>query len=335
MFKKIVFLILTLSLSLIASDKLNGAGASFPAPAYNSLAYSYQKDTKNRVNYQSIGSGGGIKQVSSRVVDFGASDEPLKQKDIDEAKLYQFPALIGSIVITYNVKGIKDKELKLNNELLADIFLGKIKKWNDAQIVQINPNLKLPNENIILIRRSDGSGTTFNFTSFLAQVSKEWKDNYGEGKAIDWPTGIAAKGNEGVASLTKQTPNSISYIENAYAISNNLSRSILTTKNGKWVEPDNENFKAAAKYAKWNKESNFYELLILQDGDNSYPIVAATVILLPDNKQNNNKKVTKFFDYIYTNGDETLLKLGYIPLPNETKDLIRSYWNEKNIAPSK
>lgn len=335
MFKKIVLAISLLAVSVYASDRLNGAGASFPAPAYTAWSYYYEQETKNQINYQSIGSGGGIKQVSSRVVNFGASDEPLKKEALQKENLFQFPALIGSIVLAHNINGIEDGKLRLRNNVLVDIFLGKITKWNDPKISADNPDLKLPNEDINVIRRSDGSGTTFNFTSFLSGVSKEWRDNYGIGKAVEWPVGIATKGNEGVASLIKQTPNSIGYLENAYALSNKFARTTLTTKNGKWVEPNDNNFKAAAQMATWSIDNDFYQMLVLQNGDNAYPIVAATFILLPTDKSDENKRVVNFFNWAFEKGDDTLIKLGYVPLPQETKDLIREYWKNKSIYPEK
>ncbi|MDR1975364.1 MAG: phosphate ABC transporter substrate-binding protein PstS [Campylobacteraceae bacterium] len=331
MLKKSIASLMLCSMALIAADKINGAGASFPAPAYFSWAYSYEQEVGSQINYQSIGSGGGIKQISSRVVDFGASDEPLAKKDITEVKVLQFPSLIGSIVVAHNIAGIKDGELKLRNEVVADIYLGKIKKWNDAKIAKDNPNLKLPNADITVVRRSDGSGTTYNFTSFLAGVSKEWKDTFGVGKAVDWAVGIAAKGNEGVTSMIAQTPNSIGYLENAYALKNNLSRGVLTTKSGKWVAPSDDNFKAAAKGAKWSKKDDFYQLLVLQDSNNAYPIVAATFILLPTDKSDMNKKIVTFFNWAFEKGDDAIIKLGYVPLPPETKNLIREYWRDNGL----
>ncbi|MDR2100833.1 MAG: phosphate ABC transporter substrate-binding protein PstS [Campylobacteraceae bacterium] len=331
MLKKSIASLMLCSMALFAADKINGAGASFPAPAYFSWAYSYGQESGSEINYQSIGSGGGIKQVTSRVVDFGASDEPLKNEDLKKAKVLQFPSLIGSIVLAYNIEGIKDSELKLRSEVVADIYLGKITRWNDAKIAKDNPNLKLPNAAITVVRRSDGSGTTFNFTSFLAGVSKEWKDSFGVGKAIDWAVGIAAKGNEGVTSMIEQTPNSIGYLENAYALKNAIARAVLTTKSGKWVTPNDDNFKAAAKGAKWSKADNFYQLLVLQDGDNAYPIVAATFILLPDDKPEMNKKIVTFFNWAFEKGDNELVKLGYVPLPVETKNLIREYWRDNKL----
>jgi len=329
MLKKLALVALVTAVTVSSSfavDKINGAGASFPAPLYYDWAFSYKKDTKNRVNYQSIGSGGGIKQITKRVVNFGASDKPLNSKKLAKAKLFQFPAVIGSIVVAFNVKGIADETLKLSNDVVADIFAGKITKWNDSAIAVNNKGLKLPNEKIIVVHRSDGSGTTYNFTYYLSGSSKNWKENYGIGKAIDWAVGIGGKGNEGVANLVKQTPYSIGYIENAYKEKNHLSAAILKTANGKWVTASENNFKAAAKYASWTKKDNFYAMLALQPGDTSYPIVAATFILLPIEKTQMNKKIIKFYDYTFVNGDKSAKKLGYIPLPQATKKMIRKYW---------
>ncbi len=311
--------------------KISGAGASFPAPLYYDWAYQYQKETKNRVNYQSIGSGGGIKQISNRVVNFGASDKPLKTKKLAKKRLIQFPAVIGSIVIVFNVPGIKDEQLKLKNSVVADIFAGKIRKWNDPAILADNAGLALPDEKIIVCHRSDGSGTTYNFSYYLTKASENWRNNFGAGKAIDWASGIGGKGNEGVASLVKQTPFAIGYIENAYKERNKLTAATLQTASGKWVSAREENFKAAAKYASWTKADNFYAILALQPGDTSYPIVAASFILLPAEIAETNKDVIAFYDYAFKKGDAAAKKLGYIPLPEETKKLIRSYWADKGL----
>ena len=324
-------LIVAVATSSLMAAKISGAGASFPAPLYYDWAYQYQKDTKNRVNYQSIGSGGGIKQISKRVVNFGASDKPLKTKKLAKKKLYQFPAVIGSIVVALNVPGIVDEQLKLTNSNVADIFSGKITMWNDSAIAKDNAGVKLPNEKIIVCHRSDGSGTTYNFTYYLSESNDNWKNNYGAGKAIDWAVGIGGKGNEGVANLIKQTPYAIGYIENAYKVKNKLSGATLQTKSGKWVTATEEHFKAAAKYAAWTAEDNFYALLALQPGDTSYPVVAATFILLPTEKTEMNKKVVEFYEHSFVNGDAAAKRLGYIPLPKETKDMIRAYWAEKGL----
>ncbi len=329
MLKKLALAALVTAASIsssFASDKINGAGASFPAPLYYDWAFNYKKDTDNLVNYQSIGSGGGIKQISKRVVDFGASDKPLDSKKLAKDKLLQFPAVIGSIVIAFNIDGIADETLKLSNEVVADIFAGKITMWNDAAIAADNKGINLPNQKIVVVHRSDGSGTTYNFTYYLSGSSKNWKENFGIGKAIDWKVGIGGKGNEGVANLIKQTPYAIGYIENAYKEKNNLSAAVLKTASGKWVKATEDNFKAAAKYASWTKEDNFYAMLALQPGDTSYPIVAATFILLPKEKPETNKQVTAFYDYAFKKGDEAAKKLGYIALPEATKKMIREYW---------
>ena len=331
MLKKIALVTLAASISitsLLAEDKINGAGATFPAPLYYDWAFNYKTDSKNLVNYQSIGSGGGIKQIAKRTVDFGASDEALNTLDLAKDNLLQFPAVIGSIVVAFNVKGIADATLKLSNEVVADIFAGKITSWNDPAIVSENKGLELPNQKIVVVHRSDGSGTTFNFTYYLTQSSKNWKDKFGTGKAVDWATGIGGKGNEGVTNLIMQTPYSIGYIENAYKEKNNLSAAVLKTASGKWVVANEENFKAAAKYASWTKDKHFHSVLALQQGDTSYPIVAATFILLPREKSDINKKVIAFYDYAFKKGDESAKKLGYIPLPEDTKKMIREYWAE-------
>jgi len=331
MLKRIATALTLASLTLtsaVAADKISGAGASFPAPLYYDWAFNYGKETHTRVNYQSIGSGGGIKQITNRIVDFGASDKPLTSKELQKAKLLQFPTVIGSIVVSYNIPGIADEQLKLKNGIVADIFAGKITKWNDPAIAADNPGLKLPDEKIIVVHRSDGSGTTYNFTYYLTKSSENWANNYGAGKAIDWAVGLGGKGNEGVSNLLKQTPYSVGYIENAYKEKNNLAAATLQTASGKWVTAREENFKAAAEYASWTKKDNFYALLALQPGDASYPIVAATFILLPKEKPETDKKVTAFFDYAFKKGDESAAKLGYIALPESTKKMIREYWAE-------
>lgn len=314
--------------SMIAADKINGAGATFPAPCYYDWAYNYQKATKTRVNYQSIGSGGGIKQVTERIVDFGATDAPMSPKELDKAKLTQFPAVIGSIVVAHNLPGVADEKLKLKNSVVADIFAGKITMWNDAAIAADNAGVKLPAEKIIVAHRSDGSGTTYVFTDYLSEASKMWKGKFGTGKAVGWATGVGGKGNEGVTNLIKQTPYSIGYIENSYKEKNNLAAATLQTAEGKWVVANKATFQAAVKQAKWSKKDHFYSSLVLQD--NAYPIVAATFILMPRDadKAEVREQVIKFFDHSFRNGDAAAEKLGYIALPVETTNLVRQYWTE-------
>lgn len=314
--------------SMIAADKINGAGATFPAPCYYDWAYNYQKATKTRVNYQSIGSGGGIKQVSERIVDFGATDAPLTPKELEKAKLTQFPAVIGSIVVAHNLPGVADEKLKLKNSVVADIFAGKITMWNDPAIEADNAGIKLPAQKIIVAHRSDGSGTTYVFTDYLSESSKMWKSKFGVGKAIGWATGVGGKGNEGVTNIIKQTPYSIGYIENAYKEKNNLSAATLQSASGKWVSARTATFQNAVKQAKWSKKDHFFSSLVMQDGDATYPIVAATFILMPKEKAEVNAEVIKFFDYSFRNGDKAAEKLGYIALPVETTNLVRQYWAE-------
>ena len=331
MLQRILSVILMIAAAVSASaaaDKISGAGASFPAPLYYDWAFNYQKATKNRVNYQSIGSGGGIKQISNRIVDFGASDKPLKSKVLVEKKLLQFPAAIGSIVVAHHLPGVADEKLKLKNATVADIFSGNITKWNDPAIKADNAGLALPDEKIIVVRRSDGSGTTYNFTYYLSKSSVDWSHRFGTGKAIDWAVGIGGKGNEGVANLLKQTPFSIGYIETAYKDKSKLAAATLQSADGQWVSAREANFKAAAKYAGWTKKDHFYTMLALQPGETSYPIVAATFILLPLEHTAMNKKVIAFFDYAFKNGDAAAKRLGYIPLPDETKSMVREYWSE-------
>lgn len=314
--------------SMMAADKINGAGATFPAPCYYDWAYNYQKATKTRVNYQSIGSGGGIKQISERIVDFGATDAPMSPKELDKAKLTQFPAVIGSIVVAHNLPGVADEKLKLKNSVVADIFAGKITMWNDAAIAADNAGINLPAQKIIVAHRSDGSGTTYVFTDYLSEASKMWKGKFGTGKAIGWATGVGGKGNEGVTNLIKQTPYSIGYIENSYKEKNNLAAATLQTAEGKWVTANKATFQAAVKQAKWSKKDHFYSSLVMQDG--AYPIVAATFILMPRDadKAEMRDQVIKFFDYSFRNGDAAAEKLGYIALPVETTNMVRQYWTE-------
>ncbi len=315
-------------LDVNAAQRINGAGASFPAPLYYDWAFSYQKSTKNRVNYQSIGSGGGVKQVVGRIVDFGATDHPLQANELEQHKLLQFPSAIGSIVVVFHLEGVKDGTLRLKNSVVAEIFAGTITRWNDPKIAHDNPDIELPDQKIVTVHRSDGSGTTFNFSYFLNGSANFWRERFGVGKTIDWPGGIGGKGNEGVANLVKQTPYTIGYVEHAYKETNGLSAALLQSASGEWVAAEEESVRSAADGAIWRSEEHFYALLALQKGANVYPIVAATFILLPAERTEKNRQVVEFFDHAFKNGDERTRALGYIPLPQRTKEMVRAYWKE-------
>jgi phosphate transport system substrate-binding protein len=314
-----------------AKDTLTGAGATFPYPVYSAWAHDYYKATGIKLNYQAIGSGGGIRQISSRVVDFGASDAPLKPTKLNEKKLLQFPAVIGGVVPIINIKGIEPGKLKLTGKVLAEIFLGDIKKWNDKRITDINKNINLPDAEISVVHRSDGSGTTAIFTTYLSAVSPEWKTKIGHGKAVKWPVGLGGKGNPGVANYVKRVKNSIGYVEFAYATENKLAYIVLKNKAGKFTNPSFEAFQSAAKYAKWDKNKGYYLWLVNADGAKSWPIAGATFILLAKEKTKSNIKTVKFYDWAFKNGDATAKKLIYVPLPKSLKDDIRSYWRENKI----
>ncbi len=309
---------------------INGAGATFPYPVYANWAKEYEKATGIKVNYQAIGSGGGIRQVTERTVDFGGSDEMLPPKELDKRKLYQFPAIVGSIVVVYNLPGVGDTELKLSNKEVCDIFMGRVKYWDDPEIRKNNPNVKLTHQRITVVHRAEGSGTTWNFTYWLSNVCPEWKNKIGYGKVVNWPTGIGAKGNAGVTNYVKQTPGAIGYVEYAYKLQNNLKAAQLQTKEGNFVKPNEETFKAATSHANWNLKDHFYlpGNLLLQPGKESWPLTATSVILLPREKKEKNKLVVNFFDWSFKNGDKIAVKLGYVPLPESTKEMIRKYWKD-------
>src|SRR5690606_32976279 len=267
--------------SLVAhAADITGAGASFPYPIYAKWAAQYQQETGNRVNYQSIGSGGGQQQIIAKTVDFGASDDPMKGEALDENGLFQFPAIVGGTVPVVNVDGIKPGELKLSGEIIADIFLAKITKWNDPAITAMNPDAKLPDASIIVVHRSDGSGTTFGWTNYLSKVSSDWKEKVGEGKAVKWPVGQGGKGNEGVANYVKQLSNSIGYVEYAYAKQNGLSHAALQNQAGKFVQPEYDSFAAAAAGADWKAAPGMGVVLTQQPGEKSWPVTAATFVLV-------------------------------------------------------
>lgn len=325
--------LVAVSFSCIApvAETINGAGATFPYPLYSAWAYDYHKATGIRLNYQSIGSGGGQRQISERTVDFGASDAPLDSAKLDELKLYQFPAVIGGVVPVVNVTGIGAGKLKLDPEALCGIFLGETTTWSDKRIAALNAGTKLPDEEIVVVHRSDGAGTTAIFTTYLSEVCPEWKKKVGAGKAVDWPAGIGGKGNEGVANYVKRQRGSIGYVEFAYAKQNRLAHAQLKNAAGSFVEPGSETFKDAAEAADFDPSKHFHLWLVNSPGKNAWPIAGATFILLAREKTEANRKVAAFYDWAFKNGDRRAEELVYIPLPESPKERVRAYWKGAGI----
>jgi phosphate transport system substrate-binding protein len=330
MFKKFTVALGAASLLAGAANAadLSGAGATFPAPVYAKWAETYKAKTGVGLNYQAIGSGGGIKQIKAKTVDFGASDKPLKYEDLLAAGLYQFPTVIGGVVPIMNLPGAKPGSIKLTGRVLGDIFLGKITRWNDPQIKAINGGLPLPNLPITVVHRSDGSGTSFLFTSYLTMKNAEWAKNVGASDAVQWPTGLGGKGNDGVSAFVKQTIGSIGYVEYAYAKQNNAVYAALQSKAGTFVQPSAPNFAAAAAGAAWGKSAGNYVLLLDQPGANTWPITGATFILLYREQENAEAGagVLKFFDWAYKTGDADASTLNYVPLPLAVKNIMRKQW---------
>ncbi|MDD5403565.1 MAG: phosphate ABC transporter substrate-binding protein PstS [Sulfuricella sp.] len=318
---------LAVSTGTFAAD-ITGAGATFPYPIYAKWADAYKKETGIGMNYQSIGSGGGIKQIKAKTVDFGASDMPLKFEDLEKDGLTQFPTVMGGDIPVYNIPGIKAGEIKFTGEILADIFLGKITKWNDPKLAALNKGVNLPDEAITVVHRSDGSGTTFIWTNYLSKVSDEWKTKVGEGTSVQWPVGTGGKGNEGVANFVNQIKGSIGYVEYAYALQNKMAYGMVKNMDGNFVKPSDVTFKAAAANAHWDKAPGFYQVLTQQPGKESWPITGATFILM--HKVQNNpeqaKNVLKFFEWAYTKGDKMALELDYVPMPENVVKLIENSW---------
>jgi phosphate transport system substrate-binding protein len=307
---------------------ITGAGATFPYPVYAKWADAYKTQTGTGMNYQSIGSGGGIKQIIAKTVDFGASDKPLTPEELDKEGLMQFPTVIGGVVPVINVSGIEAGKLKLDGATLANIFLGKITKWNDAAIAALNKDMKLPDADITVVHRSDGSGTSFVFTNYLSKVSAEWKSTVGEGTAPNWKAGVGGKGNEGVAANVQSIKGTIGYVEYAYALQNKMNHVQMKNRDGQFVQPETASFKAAAAGAQWDKAPGFYEILTDETGKASWPISGATFILMHkvQEKPETGKEVLKFFDWAYDKGDKLAADLDYVPLPDNVVRLIRAAW---------
>jgi phosphate transport system substrate-binding protein len=317
-----------------AAENITGAGATFPYPIYAKWAEAYKKSTNIGMNYQSIGSGGGIKQIRAKTVDFGASDAPLKLEELEKDGMIQFPMVMGGVVPVVNVEGVAPGQMKLDAEALADIYLGKIKKWNDAKLAALNPGLKLPDQDITVVHRSDGSGTTFIFTNYLAKISKEWADKVGSSTAVKWPapTSAGGKGNEGVASFVLRIKGSVGYVEYAYAKQNKMTYTQLKNREGAYVSPNDKAFQAAAAGADWKNAPGFYEILTNEPGKDSWPITGATFILMHKNQVSAERAQTalKFFDWAYKNGDKLALELDYIPMPDAVVKLVHDHW-KKNL----
>jgi phosphate transport system substrate-binding protein len=316
------------STSAFAAD-ITGAGATFPYPIYSKWADAYKKETGNGLNYQSIGSGAGIKQIQAKTVTFGASDMPLKADQLEKDGLVQWPMVMGAIVAVVNLEGVKPGEMVFDGETLANIYLGKISKWDDPAIKKLNPNVKLPSAAIAVVHRADGSGTTFNFTDYLAKVSADWKSTIGEGTTVEWPVGVGAKGNEGVSGNIGQTKDSIGYVEYAYAKQNKLTYVAMMNRAGKAVQPTTETFQAAAANADWTHAPGFYLILTDQPGEKSWPITASTFILMhkePADKAASGEAL-KFFKWAFANGSKMAAELDYIPMPDNVVKLIEKTWS--------
>jgi phosphate transport system substrate-binding protein len=314
--------------SAFAAD-ITGAGATFPFPLYSKWADAYKKETGNGLNYQSIGSGGGIKQIQAKTITFGATDMPLKIEQLEKDGLIQWPMVMGAIVPVVNLEAIKPGEIVFDGETLANIYLGEITTWNDPAIKKLNPNVKLPNEAITVVRRSDGSGTTFNFTSYLSKVSADWKSKIGEGTAVEWPVGVGAKGNEGVSGNVSQTRNSIGYVEYAYAKQNKMTYTAMVNKAGAIVQPNVESFQAAASNGDWAKAPGYYVVLTDQPGEKSWPITASTFILMHKEPADKiaSAEAIKFFKWAFAKGSKMAEELDYIPMPDNVVKLIEKTWS--------
>ena len=320
-----------------AAADISGAGATFPAPAYAKWAETYKAQTGVGLNYQAIGSGGGIKQIKAKTVDFGASDKPLKPDELAAAGLYQFPTVVGGVVPVMNLPGIKPGQVKLTGALLGDIFLGKVTRWNAPEIAALNKGVPLPNLPITVVHRSDGSGTSFLFTSYLAMKNPEWASKVGASDSVQWPTGLGGKGNDGVAAFVKQTAGAIGYVEYAYAKQNHSTFASMQNKAGKFVQPTAAAFGAAAASAPWLKSPGNYILLLDQPSAAAWPITGATFILMYRNQENpaNGAQVLKFFEWGYNKGDALAASLDYVPLPANVKGLLKKQWAKSITAGGK
>ena len=320
-------LLLSIFFNVAFAQDITGAGATFPAPLYSKWAAEYNKATGIRINYQSVGSGAGLKQIEARTIAFGASDMPLTDDKLKELGLFQFPTVIGGVVPVVNIKGIETGKLKLTGTIIADIYLGKITKWDDPAIKALNPTV--PSDQITVVRRADGSGTTFIWTNYLSKVNPEFKSKIGEGTAVNWITGVGGKGNEGVAAYVSKLPNSIGYVEYAYVMQNKMNYVQVQNAAGNWVIPNEDAFKAAAVGAEWAK--SYYQILTNQADKNAWPVSGATFILVPLKPTDSTKTSLGFFDWAYTNGNKAADDLDYVVLPEVVKTKIRTDWKRLGL----
>jgi phosphate transport system substrate-binding protein len=331
--KKLVAIASLLVSTVVSAADLTGAGATFPFPIYSKWAEAYKAQTGIGLNYQSIGSGGGIKQIKAKTVDFGASDMPLKQDELDREELVQFPVIIGGVVPVVNIEGIAPGQLKLTGDIVAAIYLGKITKWNDKAIQDIN-EIKLPELAITVVHRADGSGTSFLWTDWLSKVSAEWKEKVGAGTQVKWPTGIGGKGNEGVAAMVQRTKGAIGYTEYAYAKKNKIAHTQLKNRDGKFVLPDDETFKAAADSADWTGTNGMATILTDQKGQKAWPVTGASFIIMHKKQQDPlvGRAVLKFFNWAFNNGSKMAEELDYVALPKSLQDKVRVEWTKFNLG---
>ncbi len=323
-----VSLLALLVLGQARAVDITGAGATFPYPVYAKWAEAYRTATGNGLNYQSIGSGGGIKQIKAKTVDFGASDKPLTKEELDQDQLVQWPMVVGGVVPVVNLAGVAPGQIKLSGGLLADIYLGKIKRWNDPAIVALNKGVPLPAQDILVVSRSDGSGTTFIFTNYLSKVSPEWNSGVGSGTSVKWPAGINGKGNEGVASYVRQQSGAIGYVEYAYALQNKMTYVEMKNREGQFVAPNDKSFSAAASNGHWSAEAGFYEILTDEPGKASWPITGATFILMQkvQDHPDHGRAALDFFAWAYAHGSKSALALDYIPMPENVVKLVQAEW---------
>lgn len=317
--------------TVVSAADLTGAGATFPFPIYAKWAEAYKAQTGIGLNYQSIGSGGGIKQIKGKTVDFGASDMPLKAEELEKEGLVQFPAIIGGVVPVVNLDGVQPGQLRFTGEVLANIYLGKIKKWNDPAIAALNPDVKLPADNITVVHRADGSGTSFIWTNYLSKLSADWKAQVGEGTAVKWPAGVGGKGNEGVAATVQRLKGSIGYVEYAYAKKNKLIHGQVKNAAGRFVQPDDAAFKSAAAGADWKGTPGMGVILTNQPGDATWPISGASFILMHKTQADplTGRAILKFFDWSFKNGNDMARELEYVALPKDVTAFINDLWKRE------